>query len=114
MQVGQQTPLIPASALWRAPAPPWKRVQLRGQLGDLCLRRSGWVWGSEGALIGTRQLKKDRFVEIDGATRGVDWDLVERVRPTRRAERLCRRHGYADRWRVVPGGGRAGGLGLSA
>jgi transposase len=28
----------------------------------------------------TRPLRKDRFVRIDGATRGVDWDLVERAR----------------------------------
>jgi transposase len=29
---------------------------------------------------GTRRPKKDRFVRIDGAQRGVDWDLVERAR----------------------------------
>ena len=29
---------------------------------------------------GTRPLKKDRFLKIDGATKGVDWALVERAR----------------------------------
>jgi transposase len=29
---------------------------------------------------GTHRPKKDRFVRIDGAQRGVDWDLVERAR----------------------------------
>jgi len=35
---------------------------------------------AEKVADGTRPLKKDRFVKIDGATRGVDWDLVERAR----------------------------------
>jgi transposase len=35
---------------------------------------------AEKVVDGTRPLKKDRFVKIDGATRGVDWDLVERAR----------------------------------
>jgi hypothetical protein len=29
---------------------------------------------------GTRPLNKDRFVRIDGASRGADWGLVERAR----------------------------------
>jgi len=29
---------------------------------------------------GTRPMKKDRFVKIDGASKGVDWDLVEQHR----------------------------------
>lgn len=29
---------------------------------------------------GTRPVKKDQFVKIHGATKGVDWDLVERAR----------------------------------
>lgn len=29
---------------------------------------------------GTNPLKRDRFVKIDGATRGVDWPRVERAR----------------------------------
>lgn len=35
---------------------------------------------AEKVADGTRPLKKDRFVKIDGADRGVDWDLVERAR----------------------------------
>jgi transposase len=35
---------------------------------------------AEKVADGTRPLRKDRFVRIDGATRGVDWDLVERAR----------------------------------
>jgi len=35
---------------------------------------------AEKVVDGTRPLKKDRFVKINGATRGVDWDLVERAR----------------------------------
>lgn len=35
---------------------------------------------AEDVAAGTRPLKKDRFVKIDGATKGVDWDLVERAR----------------------------------
>ena len=35
---------------------------------------------AEKVADGTRPLKKDRFVKIDGATRGVDWDLVDRAR----------------------------------
>jgi transposase len=35
---------------------------------------------AEKVADGTRPLKKDRFVRIDGADRGVDWDLVERAR----------------------------------
>ena len=35
---------------------------------------------AEAVAAGERPLKKDRFVKIDGATRGVDWDLVERAR----------------------------------
>ena len=35
---------------------------------------------AEDVAAGTRPLKKDRFVKIDGATKGVDWDLVARAR----------------------------------
>jgi hypothetical protein len=35
---------------------------------------------AEKVADGTRPLKKDRFVKIEGATKGVDWDLVERAR----------------------------------
>jgi hypothetical protein len=35
---------------------------------------------AEKVAAGTRPLKKDRFVRIDGASRGVDWALVERAR----------------------------------
>jgi transposase len=35
---------------------------------------------AEKVADGTRRPKKDRFVKIDGAHRGVDWDLVERAR----------------------------------
>ncbi len=35
---------------------------------------------AEKVADGTRPVKKDRFVKIDGAAREVDWDLVERAR----------------------------------
>jgi hypothetical protein len=35
---------------------------------------------AEKVAAGTRPLKKDRFVKLDGATRTVDWALVERAR----------------------------------
>ena len=35
---------------------------------------------AEDVASGRRPLKRDRFVRIDGATKGVDWDLVERAR----------------------------------
>jgi len=35
---------------------------------------------AEKVAAGTRPLKKDRFVKLDGATRSVDWALVERAR----------------------------------
>ncbi|QFG70306.1 IS1634 family transposase [Ornithinimicrobium pratense] len=35
---------------------------------------------AEDVAAGRRPLKRDRFVRIDGATKGVDWDLVERAR----------------------------------
>ena len=35
---------------------------------------------AEAVVAGTRTLKKDRFVTLSGATRGVDWALVERAR----------------------------------
>jgi hypothetical protein len=35
---------------------------------------------AEKVAAGTRPVKKDRFVKIDGATKGVDWALVERAR----------------------------------
>jgi hypothetical protein len=35
---------------------------------------------AEKVAAGKRPLKKDRFVRIDGAERGVNWDLVERAR----------------------------------
>ena len=35
---------------------------------------------AEAVAAGTRPLKRDRFVKIEGATKGVDWDLVDRAR----------------------------------
>jgi transposase len=35
---------------------------------------------AEAAAAGTQPLKKDRFVKIADAVKGVDWDLVERAR----------------------------------
>jgi hypothetical protein len=35
---------------------------------------------AEAVAAGTRALKKDRFVQVAGATKGVDWALVERAR----------------------------------
>ena len=35
---------------------------------------------AEAVAAGTRPLKKDRFVTISGATKGVNWELVERAR----------------------------------
>jgi len=35
---------------------------------------------AEAVAAGTRALKKDRFVQVSGATKGVDWALVERAR----------------------------------
>jgi hypothetical protein len=35
---------------------------------------------AEKVAAGTRPVKKDRFVKFDGATKGVDWGLVERAR----------------------------------
>jgi transposase len=35
---------------------------------------------AEKVAAGTRPLKKDRFVKLDGATRAVDWALVKRAR----------------------------------
>ncbi len=35
---------------------------------------------AEDVAAGRRPLKRDRFVRIDGATKGVDWALVERAR----------------------------------
>ena len=35
---------------------------------------------AEDVASGKRPLKKDRFVRINGAHKGVDWDLVERAR----------------------------------
>ena len=35
---------------------------------------------AEAVAAGTRPLKKDRFVKITDAVKGVDWDLVERAR----------------------------------
>ena len=35
---------------------------------------------AEAVAAGTRPLKKDRFVKITDAIKGVDWDLVERAR----------------------------------
>ncbi|MBA2696596.1 MAG: hypothetical protein H0U62_12335 [Actinobacteria bacterium] len=34
---------------------------------------------AEDVAAGRRPLKRDRFVRIDGATKGVDWALVERA-----------------------------------
>ena len=35
---------------------------------------------AEKVVDGSRPMKKDRFVKVDGATKGVNWDLVERAR----------------------------------
>jgi hypothetical protein len=35
---------------------------------------------AEDVAAGRRPLKRDRFVKIEGATKGVDWDLVDRAR----------------------------------
>ena len=35
---------------------------------------------AEKVAAGTRPIKKDRFVKLDGATKSVNWDLVERAR----------------------------------
>ena len=35
---------------------------------------------AEKVADGSRPLKKDRFVKLDGADKGVDWDLVDRAR----------------------------------
>ncbi|MFL1375863.1 MULTISPECIES: IS1634 family transposase [unclassified Nocardiopsis] len=35
---------------------------------------------AEAVACGERPLKKDRFVKVTGASKGVDWDLVERAR----------------------------------
>lgn len=35
---------------------------------------------AEDVAAGRRPRKRDRVVRIDGATKGVDWDLVERAR----------------------------------
>nr|WP_238146716.1 transposase [Ornithinimicrobium murale] len=35
---------------------------------------------AEDVAAGKRPLKRDRFVRVDGATKGVNWDLVERAR----------------------------------
>jgi hypothetical protein len=45
---------------------------------------------AEKVAAGKRPLKKDRFVRIDAAGKGVDWDLVERAR------QLAGLKGYAD------------------
>jgi hypothetical protein len=45
---------------------------------------------AEAVAAGTRPLKKDRFVKITDAVKGVDWDLVERARY------LAGLKGYAD------------------
>jgi hypothetical protein len=34
---------------------------------------------AEAVAVGTRPLKKDRFVKITDAVKAVDWDLVERA-----------------------------------
>jgi hypothetical protein len=35
---------------------------------------------AEEVAAGTRPIKKDRFVKLDGANESVDWDLVDRAR----------------------------------
>jgi hypothetical protein len=54
---------------------------------------------AEKVAAGTRPVKKDRFVKFDGATKGVDWGLVERAR------QLAGLKGYADVV-VMPTGAR--------
>ncbi len=50
----------------------------RGKNDDRAI--NAMIKKAEDVAAGKRPLKKDRFVKIDGATKGVDWDLVERAR----------------------------------
>jgi hypothetical protein len=63
---------------------------------------------AEKVASGDRPVKKDRFVKLDGANKGVDWALVERAR------QLAGLKGYADvgvcrRRRGLPAGDRVRG-----
>jgi transposase len=61
---------------------------------------------------GSRPLRRDRFVKVTGATKGVDWDLVERARqlaglkgyvtnlPTATMDGAAVIDAYHDLWRV--------------
>lgn len=50
----------------------------RGKNDDRAI--NAMVKKAEDVAAGKRPLKRDRFVRIDGASKGVDWDLVERAR----------------------------------
>lgn len=50
----------------------------RGKNDDRAI--NAMIKKAEDVAAGRRPLKRDRFVKIDGATKGVDWDLVERAR----------------------------------
>ncbi|MFK5636191.1 IS1634 family transposase [Ornithinimicrobium sp. LYQ103] len=52
----------------------------RGKNDDRAI--NAMIKKAEDVAAGKRPLKRDRFVRIDGATKGVDWDLVERARST--------------------------------
>jgi hypothetical protein len=52
----------------------FKRAQRDNRAINAMIERAGKV------AAGTRPIKKDRFVKLDGATRSVDWDLVDRAR----------------------------------
>ncbi|MFK5636137.1 transposase [Ornithinimicrobium sp. LYQ103] len=52
----------------------------RGKNDDRAI--NAMIKKAQDVAAGKRPLKRDRFVRIEGATKGVDWDLVERVRST--------------------------------
>jgi hypothetical protein len=57
------------------------------------------------SIDGTAPVKRNRYIKLTGATKSGPGD--QNPRPGR-AQGLCRCWGYADRRRVLPGGGRAG------
>jgi hypothetical protein len=60
------------------------------------------------AVAGKAAVKRNRFIKLSGATKSVNRDLESQSPCPGRAQGLCRPWGYADRRRVVSGGGRAG------
>ena len=63
---------------------------------------------AEKAVDGHAPVKRNRYIKLTGATKSVNRDLEAKTRALAGIEGLCRRWGYADRRRVVPGGGRGG------